>query len=294
MVGHDTTLEAPGGSLVTGPACRDTIQFRRTTRGFCVLRNVGLSKITYFPLLIDRWVAGTRHMTLEQKGFYIDLLIWLYEKRGRYIKDGDHAARIVGVRPQKGRRIFGEIYPFFSKFSHGFSHSLVHSLQRNSMKVRGLQEECLPTDPVPVPDIRDLPHILSQDSRSESKEDLSSTKPKSACVDTPRIPNCPHQEIISIYHELCPMMRQVRTWTGERPKHLQARWREHPSLEWWKGYLAYCAESAFLTGKVNGFCADLEWLIRPRNFQRIHEGKYHERRPIQPTGNGTPKRERAS
>ena len=239
---------------------------RRTAWGFCVWRMVELSKITYFPLFIDRWIAGTRHMTLEQKGFYIDLLIWLYEKRGRYIKDGDHAARIVGVRPQKGRRIFEEISPFFSKFSHGFSHSLVHSLQRNGFKVRGLQAECLPTDPVPVPDKR------------SSNEDLSSTEPKSASADVPQLPTCPHQKIIDLYHQICPTMRRVRTWQGQRPKFLQARWREHPNLDWWKGFLAYCAESEFLTGRTNGFCADLEWLIRPNNFQKVNEGKYHGRR----------------
>lgn len=110
-------------------------------------------KPAYFPFVIDRWIAGTRHMTLEQKGFYLELLIWLYEKRGRYIKDADHAARITGVRPQKSRRIFGEISHKFSKFSHGFSHSLVASFHRNGMKVKGLDAAHLPTVPDPDPDL---------------------------------------------------------------------------------------------------------------------------------------------
>jgi hypothetical protein len=92
---------------------------------------------------------------------------------------------------------------------------------------------------------------------------------------------CPHKKIIAMYHDHMPTCRRVRTWNGQRPKLLAARWREHPDLEWWQGFLQYCGESAFLTGRVqprNGdapFQADLEWLVRPANFQKINEGKYH-------------------
>lgn len=91
---------------------------------------------------------------------------------------------------------------------------------------------------------------------------------------------CPHQAIITLYHELLPMCPRVRSWIGARPALLRSRWREHPDLDWWRGYFTYVAESAFLTGRTGTkdrrpFLADLEWLIRPANFGRVHEGKYH-------------------
>jgi hypothetical protein len=51
-------------------------------------------------------------------------------------------------------------------------------------------------------------------------------------------------------------------------------------LEWWAGFFQHINKSKFLTGKVNSkdgraFVADLEWIIKPSNFAKIIEGKYH-------------------
>ena len=120
----------------------------------------------------------------------------------------------------------------------------------------------------------DLSSLTPQDSRSESKTDQLSTL---AAANEDR---CPHKTIIELYHEHTPC-RRVRTWNGQRPGLLRTLWREHPDLEWWAGFFQYVSESDFLCGRTqprNGstvFLADLEWLIRPNNFQKINEGKYH-------------------
>lgn len=95
------------------------------------------------------------------------------------------------------------------------------------------------------------------------------------------MPPCPHNEIIALYHELLPSLRQVRTWEGKRPKHLQARWREDPerqNLGWWRRFFGYVAKSDFLMGRKTDFAADLEWLIAPGNFAKVIEGKYENAR----------------
>jgi hypothetical protein len=124
-----------------------------------------------------------------------------------------------------------------------------------------------------------------QEQEQEQDKDKDTNVSSSAePADPPRetAKNCPQNEIIDLYHARCPTMPKVRTWTGQRPKLLRNRWNEHPDLEWWDGFLAYCSESRFLTGRAPAtdnsrppFVADLEWLIRPSNFQRINEGKYH-------------------
>jgi uncharacterized protein YdaU (DUF1376 family) len=99
-------------------------------------------------------------------------------------------------------------------------------------------------------------------------------------------PSCPHEQIIGLYHELLPMGRtvNVKLWNGTRAKHLQARWREdkeRQTLDWWRKFFGYCAESAFLTGKVpprqgrEPFQVSLDWLISPDNFVKVHEGVYN-------------------
>jgi hypothetical protein len=51
-------------------------------------------------------------------------------------------------------------------------------------------------------------------------------------------------------------------------------------LDWWRSFFGYIGKSKFLTGRSEGkrdnpFKADLEWIIRPSNFAKIVEGKYH-------------------
>lgn len=98
---------------------------------------------------------------------------------------------------------------------------------------------------------------------------------------------CPHQEIISLYHEIIPAGTAVRVWNSEREKHLRARWRENPkrqNLEWWRKFFEYAAQSEFLTGQTapaqpgrDPFVVSLDWLINPQNFAKVIEGKYHQR-----------------
>lgn len=101
---------------------------------------------------------------------------------------------------------------------------------------------------------------------------------------TPAAPACPHDDIIAAYHELLPTCPQVREWHKTRQGLLKSRWREDPkrqTLEWWRKYFAYVAESDFLTGRAEPrkgsppFVATLEWLLRPTNFANVREGKYH-------------------
>jgi len=96
--------------------------------------------------------------------------------------------------------------------------------------------------------------------------------------------NCPHQEIINLYHEILPMCPTVRQWTPARQKFLRQRWKEDPErqdIAWWRKFFSYVAKSDYLTGKTDNhpgkppYTADLEWIVRPNNFVKIYEGKYH-------------------
>ncbi len=96
--------------------------------------------------------------------------------------------------------------------------------------------------------------------------------------------HCPHQKIIDLYHEILPMGAKIKIWNGAREKHLQTRWREssrHQSIDFWKRLFEYCAQSPFLTSKVppspgrKQFVIALDWIIKPENFAKIIEERYH-------------------
>jgi hypothetical protein len=79
--------------------------------------------------------------------------------------------------------------------------------------------------------------------------------------------------------------------TKTRQAYAASRWREvcqadsweteSEGLEFFDSYFQKVAESKFLIGSADGrngkvpFRADFEWLLRPNNFAKVLEGKYH-------------------
>jgi len=111
------------------------------------------------------------------------------------------------------------------------------------------------------------------------------------------IPECPHKEIIDLYHHVLPSLPKVIDWTPARAAMLRTRWKEKPerqSLEWWKAFFLSVNESDFLMGRTNGsngrppFQANLEWLIRPQNMAKVIEGNYHDKTGKTGGGDGLP------
>ena len=107
----------------------------------------------------------------------------------------------------------------------------------------------------------------------------------------PGLPACPHQALIALYHEILPLNPRVLDWNETRQGYLRSRWRKAAAdgkystmaegMAYWRKYFEFVARSRFLTGDSDGrdgkppFVADLEWLIRPTNYSKVIEGKYH-------------------
>jgi len=113
---------------------------------------------------------------------------------------------------------------------------------------------------------------------SSLREDIGETASSSATT------NCPHQSIIDLYHQILPTLPRILNWNKTRQRYLQQRWREnkkHQDLDHWRRFFEYIKESSFLMGNTEGrdgkppFIASLEWLVKPNNFTKVIEGKYH-------------------
>ena len=94
--------------------------------------------------------------------------------------------------------------------------------------------------------------------------------------------NCPLKKIVSLYHQTLPTLPKVQKLTETRAGYIRARWREDlTDLEQWENFFNFVKQSDFLMGRTenrNGrrpFIADLEWLVRPSNFAKIAEDRYH-------------------
>lgn len=102
----------------------------------------------------------------------------------------------------------------------------------------------------------------------------------------PPVPNCPHMDIVDLYHEVLPELAPVRVWEADRQELLRSRWKgapERQSLDWWREFFTSVREMPFLMGERTGrddraFACTLEWLVRPKNFAKVLEGNYLELR----------------
>lgn len=113
-------------------------------------------------------------------------------------------------------------------------------------------------------------------------------------IENPKTPpDCPHLAVLALWAEVLPAMPQhlPSQWRGTRADHLRARWREtavekrwatqEQGLAYLRKLFAYVGQSDFLAGRAPSrdgrrpFVIELEWLVNPTNWAKVHEGKYH-------------------
>lgn len=159
-------------------------------------------------------------------------------------------------------------------------------------KANDTKEENIPFTDIDQENFSDLGNFLSGESVTmvhPPKNSLSYPQVYPQAVDNSDMPvdnfsKCPHKEIISLYHAILPTLPKIKAWTEARKKMLKGRWsedKERQNLEWWKEYFKLVASSDFLLGRSGqSFQANLEWLITPKNFTKVIEGNYTNRRQM--------------
>lgn len=86
------------------------------------------------------------------------------------------------------------------------------------------------------------------------------------------------QEIVSMYHELCPDLPKVRSITDKRKRAIGTRLRER-GIEDFRELFEKAAASDFLRGdNARGWVANFDWLLNEGNMVKVLEGQYDNRR----------------
>jgi hypothetical protein len=89
---------------------------------------------------------------------------------------------------------------------------------------------------------------------------------------------------VALWNETCGAagLPRCEKLTEARKGHMRARWGNGlGELPGWKRFFEYILESDFLTGQtptIKGrppFRASLDWVVRPENYAKIYEGRYH-------------------
>jgi hypothetical protein len=178
---------------------------------------------------------------------------------------------------------------FFERYGQAFCMTLKRDFDesgeapckplRSQEQEQEQEQEIQPAAQVPALRAEDRPQLALV-------AEVETSKPKG-------LPDCPHGEILALWAEVLPTMPQHNPsmWGGTRADHLRARWRETAKAKGWTdkaqgmAYLrklfGYINRSDFLTGRVpprdasgRVFQIELEWLVNPTNWAKVHEGKY--------------------
>lgn len=161
------------------------------------------------------------------------------------------------------------------------------------------------TDSVSVRNPSQTPDTRHQEFNTPTSDEVGRAQPPAdPQADRPALtlvearyapPDCPHLDVLALWAEILPAMPQHEPslWKGARSDHLRARWRETASAKYWQDQaaglayfrklFAYVGQSAFLTGRAKQrspdqrpFMVELEWLVKPSNWAKVLEGKYHQ------------------
>lgn len=260
-----------------------------------------MAKIPSFPLYAQDFDMDTNTWTNEEIGVYLRLLMseWI---NGHLPNDFQKLAKIARISPKKFSNLFQNIQHKFTLNGNGFLINkkmeevrtqvnnyveLKKKAGKKGAKIRWGNDNTTNGDAIAQPMANGMPNQWPSSSMSSSNKNVLLDTPNgvSSPVETgdqlnqSKIPRCPQEKIKSLYHEiLCPPMPPVNEWSPELEKILRNMWRDNPdrwNLDWWEDYFKFVKLSDFLTGRVNDFIADLEWIIRPRNRTKILNGRYH-------------------
>lgn len=265
-----------------------------------------MGKAPAFQFYPGDWIQDTRILTPLTRGIWIDMLcfMWRSEDRGKLEGTPDQLSRLLSCKPSEISEAVQELRD--TKIADVSVTKSLHVTECNDLvtvinrrmyreererkltrsrvaRYRETQELRLSNDDVTAPSSSSSSTSGTKvpiEEVSETDTSLSETE-KIVSDGNGKYPPCPQDEIVNLYHKTLPELPRVKHWPENLRVILRTRWKEDPvrqKLGWWEQFYRYVHESDFLMGRTKeAFVADLEWLIRPKNFTKIANGRYHGR-----------------
>jgi len=264
--------------------------------------------MNYYPFHVGDYAAHTVHLEPMEDLAYRRMLDAYYLRESPLPADPKEVARLIRMR-QNQTEVEAVLCEFFDQTEDGWCHSRcdqeIDKMRDKQTKARAsaaasVNARKAKAQPTHNEGTADVERTLNDRSTDVELPTPTPTPITNNQVNTyicppdgelaDGLPDCDHKKVIELYHQHLPTLRKVEVWNAARQGYLRQRWREvaaemeHPSsaemLNWWAGFFQHINKSKFLTGKVSGkdgrsFIADLEWIIKPSNFAKIIEGKYH-------------------
>lgn len=242
----------------------------------------------WLPLYCADYLADTAHLSAEESGTYLGLLMlaWL---KGPLRESVNRLAVAVKGRPSVVQSVLSEYWVqtdegwINNRLERERAHAQeVSDKRRKAREARANAGTNAGTN-VPLLQVQLSTQSQSQ-SQSQDKDITTSVDGQAADpVDNsalPKLNGCPYQAVVELYHEvLVPPLARVFQLTPARKQAMQARWRDElPDLADWRAYFESVRHSKLVTGfrRPDGtyWKPNIDWLIRQGNLTKVAEGNY--------------------
>jgi uncharacterized protein YdaU (DUF1376 family) len=247
----------------------------------------------YYQFSIGDYRAATAHLSNEEDLAYRRLLDMYYDTEQKIPLDTQWVSRRLRVDTHVVNEVLQDMFVQHDDgWYHGRCDDVIQQYHAMAEKNRangrlgGRKKNPVGSDSQPI-----VKATINQEPITTNQVNTDICPPSGEPDD--KFPKCDHQAVIDLYHKHLPTLRRVEVWNSSRAAYLRQRWREVAEdlsksnaiqasdiLTWWSEFFDHVGKSKFLTGRVNSkdgraFTADLEWILKPSNFAKIIEGKYH-------------------
>lgn len=91
-----------------------------------------MGEYPYLPFDTDAWIAATRHLTVEQRGAYFELLLFAWRSSTNDLpNDPKQLAQMLGISGHKWRSIAPKVLPFFDEESGRLTQKRLKKTRKN-------------------------------------------------------------------------------------------------------------------------------------------------------------------
>ena len=237
-----------------------------------------MSKLPYFPCYARDVISSSKIATMSGDAFKAYWLLlcasWLEDERATLPNDEAKLEALARVGASTWLEIKDEVMACFENTENGrlfnprlLEVSLLQEKRRGAGSKGGSKTQ--------AGDEATWKQNLKQPSKHQSQNPESEIELNKKEEKTP-------QEVAVIFHEFCPNLPKVQRITQTRIRHIKARNREYPDLDW-REYFEKVAASDFLMGRSEEkWSAKFDWLINPANFIKVLEGNYENRESTNP------------
>lgn len=271
-----------------------------------------MANYNYLPLFTDAYLGDTLHLSLEEHGAYLKLLMIAWRSNTCDLPDDDdRLAAMLSIPVRKWKKIKTAVFEMWTLNNGRWQQKKLIKIRemvetkrkkRSSAAAERWGAEAHENDNPPTSENSSLQKTEEKvdvflqdfDAKNFNSEELSHCFYSDRGMQMHCIPNTKDQipntkeesktvspqvleECVSVFNAFAEQngLSKVQSCKGKRLKALRARLKECGGIEGWRAAIEKVSASAFLLGdNPNGWKIDFDFLITASKFTRIMEGVY--------------------